>query len=110
MSQLLKVDSTTFKSAIREKEVVLVDFGAEWCPPCKALTPILEELQQEEADRLSILKVDCDESPELAGVYGVMSMPTVIVFQGGEPVDKLVGLRSKEAYRSAYSRYFDIPS
>ena len=110
MSQLLKVDGATFNTAIRAKEIVLVDFGAEWCPPCKALTPILEELQQEEGDRLSILKVDCDESPELAGTYGVMSMPTVIVFQGGEPVDKLVGLRSKEVYRSAYSRYIHNPS
>ncbi|WP_044481310.1 thioredoxin [Paenibacillus antibioticophila] len=105
MSSLRKVDPAAFDTAVREKEVVLVDFGAEWCPPCKVLSPILEELQIEEGERLSILKVDCDESPELAGRFGVMSMPTVILFQNGEPIDKLVGLRSKDVYRAAYGRY-----
>lgn len=105
MSSLRKVDQAAFDTAIRENEVVLVDFGAEWCPPCKALSPLLEELQIEEGDRISILKVDCDESPELAGRFGVMSMPTVILFQNGEPLDKLVGLRPKDVYRTAYGRY-----
>jgi len=102
---LQKINATTFRSAIREKEVTFVDFSAQWCPPCKVLHPILEELQREEGSRLSILHLDCDESPEIAAEFGVMSMPTVIVFHNGEPVDKLVGLRPKGVYLAALSRY-----
>ncbi|GAA4828952.1 thioredoxin [Paenibacillus vulneris] len=100
-----RVNTTTFRSAIKEKEVTLVDFSAQWCPPCKVLLPILEELQHEEGSRLSILQIDCDESPEIAAEYGVMSMPTVIVFHNGEPVDKFIGLRPKGVYQAALSRY-----
>ncbi|MBP1994203.1 thioredoxin family protein [Paenibacillus eucommiae] len=102
---LQTISSTTFRSAIREKGVTLVDFGAKWCPPCKVLLPILEELEREEGDRLSILQVDCDESPEIASEFGVMSMPTVILFYNGEPVDKFIGLRTKGVYQAALARY-----
>ncbi|MBE1445618.1 thioredoxin family protein [Paenibacillus sp. OAS669] len=100
-----RVNTTTFRNAIKEKEVTLVDFSAQWCPPCKVLLPILEELQHEEGSRLSILQIDCDESPEIAAEFGVMSMPTVIVFHNGEPVDKFIGLRPKGVYQAALSRY-----
>ena len=102
---ITKVNTTTFRSAIKEKGVTLIDFSAQWCPPCKVLLPILEELQHEEGSRLSILQIDCDESPEIAAEYGVMSMPTVIVFHNGEPVDKFIGLRPKGVYQAALSRY-----
>ena len=102
---LQAINATNFRSAISENEVTLVDFGAKWCPPCKVLLPILEELESEESGRLSILQVDCDESPELAAEYGIMSMPTVIVFHNGEPVDKLIGLRPKGVYQAALGRY-----
>lgn len=99
------INTAAFRSAIREKEVTIVDFSARWCPPCKVLLPILEELQREEGGSLSILQLDCDESPEIAAEFGIMSMPTVIVFHYGEPVDKLVGLRPKGVYQAALSRY-----
>ena len=67
--------------------------------------PILEELSQEEAGRLEVYQVDCDESPELAAQFGIMSMPTVIVFHNGEPADKLIGLRPKSVYQSTLGRY-----
>lgn len=102
---LQTVDASTFQSAVRENEVTLVEFGAEWCPPCKVLLPILEEMDREEGGRAAILQVDCDESPELASAYGVMSMPTVIVFHRGEPADKFVGLRPKSVYQTALARY-----
>jgi thioredoxin 1 len=86
--------------------VTLVDFGAPWCPPCKALLPILDQLDEElGTEEITILKVNADESPISAGVYGVMSMPTVILFKDGEPVDKLVGLRPKEAYMNVIRRH-----
>lgn len=105
---LQTINATTFQSAIREKEVTFVDFGAKWCPPCKVLHPILEELEREEGDRLSIVQVDCDELPEIAAEFGVMSMPTVIVFHNGEPMDKLIGLRPKGVYQAALARYVQV--
>lgn len=100
-----KVDGPTFHREVRGKGTTLVEFGAKWCPPCKVLLPILDELQQEEGERVSILQVDCDESPDIASEYGVMSMPTVIVFHDGEPVGKYIGLRPKDVYQQAIARY-----
>ncbi|MEJ9220029.1 thioredoxin family protein [Paenibacillus glucanolyticus] len=102
---LPRLESSSFQSAIKPNGVTLVEFGATWCPPCKVLLPILEELSHEEAGRLDIYQVDCDESPELAAQFGIMSMPTVIVFHNGEPADKLIGLRPKSAYQAALGRY-----
>lgn len=99
------LNDQTFLDGIRQQGLTLVDFGATWCPPCKALLPTLHELEQDYADNLSIIKVDCEESPETAARYGIMSMPTVIVFYNGEPVDKLVGLRSKGVYKNVMDRY-----
>jgi thioredoxin 1 len=102
---LLTVNDTTFQGSLRQQGVTLVDFGAVWCPPCKVLKPILDELSGDYGDKLSVLEVDCDESPGIASEYGIMSMPTVIVFHNGEPVEKLVGLRPKSAYESLLTKY-----
>ncbi|MDF2724340.1 MAG: trxA [Paenibacillus sp.] len=102
---LLEVNDTTLQQKVRKQGVTVVDFGAVWCPPCKALLPIMNELQGEYGEQVTILKVDCDESPELAAQYGVMSMPTVLVFHDGEPVEKLVGLRPKNVYATTIAKY-----
>ncbi|MDI4646092.1 thioredoxin family protein [Cohnella hashimotonis] len=94
-----------FENAVKPTGVTLVDFGATWCPPCKALLPIIETLAEEYGERVSVVKVDTDESPETASIFGVMSNPTVIVFNDGAPVEKLVGLRPIEVYRTALNRY-----
>ncbi|TBL71201.1 thioredoxin [Paenibacillus thalictri] len=99
------VNDADLETGIRESEVTMVDFTANWCPPCKALLPILEELDGEYGERLSVMKVNVDESPESAARYGIMSMPTVVIFKGGEAVEKLVGLRPKEVYTSLLSKY-----
>lgn len=96
-----EVDDVTFKPSIPAAGWALVDFGAPWCAPCKRLLPILDELDQEYGDSLTILKINVDECPESVAAFGVMSMPTVIVFRDGQPVQKFVGLRSKETYRMA---------
>jgi thioredoxin 1 len=101
------VNDTTFQQGIRKQGVTLVDFGAPWCPPCKVLLPILDELDREYGEQLSILKVDCDESPMITNEYGIMSMPTVILFHNGEPVEKLVGLRPKGIYQALLARYVE---
>jgi thioredoxin 1 len=74
---------------------VVVDFWAEWCPPCHAIAPILDELAAEHGDELRIVKLDVDAHPEVAARFGVMSFPTLLVFSGGEVVKRLVGARGK---------------
>lgn len=102
---LLEVTEDTFASQIRKSGPTLVEFGAVWCPPCKALLPILDELSNEYGEKLAVLKVDCDDSPALAAQYGIMSMPTVILFHDGVPVEKLVGLRPKSVYQGILDKY-----
>jgi thioredoxin 1 len=94
-----------FKNLLSPQGVTLVDFGAPWCPPCKTLLPILDELDQELGGSAVLLTVNVEESPETAAQFGVMSMPTVFVFKDAEPVDKLVGLRTKEAYQNLIARH-----
>jgi thioredoxin 1 len=98
-------NETKFKDSISKQGVTLVEFGAEWCPPCKVLLPILDIMDSEYGGSVSIIKVDCDESPAIAAEFGIMSLPTVIIFHNGEPVDKLVGLRPKDVYQKAIARY-----
>ena len=74
---------------------VLVDFWAEWCGPCTMIAPILEEIADEQAGTLSIAKVNVDDAPSLAQRFGVMSIPTLILFDGGEPAKRLVGAKGK---------------
>ncbi|MNI37414.1 Thioredoxin [compost metagenome] len=93
------------RAELQNGRTVLVDYGAPRCPPCRTLLPILEELDGEYGETVSILKVNCDEQPELAAEAGVMSMPTVIVYSGGHPVEKLVGLRPKPAYQGVLNKY-----
>jgi thioredoxin 1 len=102
---MLAVNDTTFRGNVRQEGITLVDFGAPWCPPCKVLKPILDELGEEYGENLSVLEVNCDESPNVATEYGIMSMPTVIVFHNGVPVEKLVGLRPKAVYENLLTKY-----
>ena len=76
--------------------VVLADFWAPWCGPCKMIAPVLEELDSEMGDKVKIAKLDVDENQETAGKYGVMSIPTLLVFKDGEVVDQVVGFQPKE--------------
>lgn len=77
-------------------EPVLVDFFATWCGPCRMIAPTIEEVAAEKAGSASVYKIDIDESPEIAQRYGVMSIPTLIVFKDGEPVAKTLGAQPKD--------------
>jgi thioredoxin 1 len=95
--------STTlaFREAVAATDgIVLVDFTAAWCPPCRMIEPILEQLAAEHED-LTIMTVDVDESPAIAAAYGVMSMPTLMFFAAGEPVHRVIGARGLPAMRDA---------
>lgn len=79
-----------------DKGLVLIDFWATWCGPCKMIAPVLEELAADYEGKADILKLDVDENPSTAAKYEVMSIPTLIVFKDGQPVDKVVGFQPKE--------------
>jgi thioredoxin 1 len=101
---ILNVSDQSFKAEVEATGTVLVDFWAPWCGPCKMIAPILEELDKELTD-LKIAKLNVDDNPESASRFGVMSIPTLIVFKDGQPVDKVVGFQSKEALKSVVSRH-----
>ena len=88
----LQVSDANFQAEVLgAKEPVLVDFWAEWCPPCKAMDPILDDLTTELAAKVKIVKLDVDANPSTVVKYNVRAMPTLIVFKGGQPVDMKVG-------------------
>jgi thioredoxin 1 len=90
------VTDASFTSDVLQSETpVLVDFWAEWCAPCKKVSPLLEEIASEMGDRVRIVKVNIDENPETARAYRVMSVPTLTVFKGGQPVRSVAGARPK---------------
>ncbi|MFD7714141.1 thioredoxin family protein [Streptomyces sp. NPDC059785] len=74
---------------------VLVEFTADWCPPCRQMGPVLSDLAREEGDRLKVVQLDVDTNPRTTLAYGVLSMPTFLVFRAGEPVKSMVGARPK---------------
>ncbi|WP_406506642.1 thioredoxin [Streptomyces sp. NBC_00212] len=91
-----EVTDETFADAVRGAALpVLVEFTADWCPPCRQIAPVLRALAVEEADRLKIVQLDVDTNPETTTKYGVLSMPTLMVFVDGEPVKSMVGARPK---------------
>lgn len=86
--------------------LVLVDFWATWCGPCKMIAPVLEELDTEIGDKLKIVKVDVDENQEIAQKFEVMSIPSLFVLKDGEVVDKTLGYQPKEALLELVSKHF----
>ncbi len=93
---VLEVKKDSFETEVlKAKETVLVDFFAEWCGPCKMLSPVVDEIA-EEVSGIKVCKVNVDNEPELAMKYGVMSIPTLVVIRDGNEVNKSVGLVSKE--------------
>ncbi|HCU8847278.1 TPA: thioredoxin [Staphylococcus aureus] len=92
---IVKVTDADFDSKV-ESGVQLVDFWATWCGPCKMIAPVLEKLAADYEGKADILKLDVDENPSTAAKYEVMSIPTLIVFKDGQPVDKVVGFQPKE--------------
>ncbi|MVO98027.1 thioredoxin [Paenibacillus lutrae] len=101
---IVNVTDQSFKGEVEAEGTVLVDFWAPWCGPCKMIAPVLEELSKEDTN-LKIAKVNVDDNPESASRFGVMSIPTLIVFKNGQPVDKVVGFQSKDALKNVLSRH-----
>lgn len=94
---ILTCDNKNFHEVVLQSEIpVLVDFYADWCGPCKMMSPILEELSQEFDGKIKIVKINVDNNPELSSEYGVMSIPNMIIFENGKQKENIVGARSKQ--------------
>lgn len=103
MGKEMVLDDKNFEPlALGSKKTILVDFWAEWCMPCKAQEPILKELASE---GYKIGKLNVDENPETASQYGVRSIPTLIIFKNGEPVEQMVGVRGKQEIKSKLDKW-----
>jgi len=90
------IDKTNFDQVISGEKTVLVDFFATWCGPCKMQAPILDAISETLEESRQIVKVDVDENPEIASRYGIMSIPTLVVFESGKVKAKAVGVHTKE--------------
>lgn len=107
MSAVAEVTTANFDSEVLQSEQpVLVDFWAVWCGPCRAIAPAVEAVAQEYAGKAKVYKLNVDESPEIAGRYGVQSIPTLMVFKGGQKVGEMVGSQNtKQTIGAALSQH-----
>ncbi|HVZ58315.1 MAG TPA: thioredoxin [Patescibacteria group bacterium] len=104
MAEIVITDQNFQKEVTESQLPVLVDFWAPWCGPCKIISPIIEELATEFAGKIKVGKLNVDENPETAGKFGVMSIPTLLFFKSGQPVDSIVGAQSKDAIKQKMAK------
>jgi len=100
MADTVLTDANFNDEVLKSEIPVMVDFYAEWCPPCKMLGPVIDELTAEYQGKAKIFKLNVDQNQTSASNYGVMSLPTVYFFKGGNPVKSLIGIQPKENFKS----------
>ncbi|MGH2995811.1 MAG: thioredoxin [Gaiellaceae bacterium] len=106
MAELIEVGDDTFEQEVLQAErPVVVDFWAPWCGPCRVVNPILSDMAAQHGERVKFVKLNIDEHPAAASRYNVLSIPTVILFEGGHPQETIIGARSRTHYEGAWERW-----
>ncbi len=109
MSAVDDVTTANFQSKVLDSGLpVLVDFWASWCGPCKQLAPVVDKLANEFAGKLSVVKLNTDENPDIAGNYGISGIPCLILFRDGKAVDRFVGFDSGARIKSMLSKHLPV--
>ena len=106
MSKASPVTDATFKKEVLESKIpVLVDFWAPWCGPCRMVAPVVEEIADQYEEKVKVVKLNTDENPEVASQYGIRSIPTLMIFKGGDRVDMVVGAVPKTTLANTLDKY-----
>ncbi|HEY9798696.1 MAG TPA: thioredoxin [Leptolyngbyaceae cyanobacterium] len=106
MSTAVQVTDASFKQDVLESEVpVLVDFWAPWCGPCRMVAPVVDEIAQQFEGQVKVVKLNTDENPNVASQYGIRSIPTLMIFKGGQRVDMVVGAVPKTTLANTLEKY-----
>jgi thioredoxin 1 len=98
-------DETFEQEVLRSEQPVVVDFWAPWCGPCRMIAPIMSDLANEHGDRVKFTKMNVDENPQTSARYNILSIPTVVLFEDGEPREALMGARPRSHYEGAWERW-----
>ena len=108
MVDLIELSDATFEDeVVKQSGPVVVDFGAEWCHPCKQLDPIVEKLAEEWGSKVKVVKLDIDHNTETTMKYGVMGVPTLLLFVDGEPVERLTGFVPRQKIEKAFGSHIN---
>lgn len=99
MSELILTDQTFEQEVLQSRMPVLVDFWAPWCAPCRIVSPIVEELAKEYEGKLKVGKLNVDDNQETAGKYGIMSIPSLLIFKNGQPLKTMIGAQGKDSLK-----------
>ena len=105
MSNLREINENEFEDLIKDNKLVFIDFFATWCPPCKMLSPILDDVYEEMKDKVEMVKINVDENENISRQFQIISIPTMIIFKDGEPVSRVVGYRDYEMIVSEIEKF-----